>query len=168
MYQIPLNRIVAFAGPYISVIAGGIASWLVARVNIAGVPGLDQSNLQTSIAGGLTFVLVSGLSWAGHSKWLSGHQVQMETDAQVSATAMSLAVTAAPGVDALSANTSGNGNGNGNGFHPEDVPATTEATVVEDATADAVADDDLPTDEEEFASPPTPVPYGAAEPESVS
>jgi len=163
MSKIPLNRIVAFAGPYISVIAGGIASWLVARVNIAGVPGLDQSNLQTSIAGGLTFVLVSGLSWAGHSKWLSGHHVQMEADAQVSATAMSLAVTAAPGVDAMPAN----GNGNGNGFHPEDVPATTEATVVEDATADAVADDDLPTDEEEFASPPTPVPYGAAEPEPV-
>ena len=27
---LPLNRIVAFAGPYLSAVAGGIASWLVA------------------------------------------------------------------------------------------------------------------------------------------
>jgi hypothetical protein len=162
MSNIPLNRVVAFAGPYISVIAGGIASWLVARVNIAGVPGLDQGNLQTSIAGGLTFVLVTGLSWAGHSKWLSGHHVQMETDAHVNATAMSLAVAAAPAASVAV------DNGNSNGFHPEEISAPHEASVVEDTTADAVADADLPTDEEELAAPPPPVAYRPAEPETVS
>ena len=75
---IPLNRVVAFVGPYMSAIAGGIASWLVARVNIAGLPGLDQNNLKTGIAGALTWLLVSGLTWAGHSKWLTGHQIAME------------------------------------------------------------------------------------------
>jgi hypothetical protein len=165
MSNIHFNRVVAFAGPYISVLAGGIASWLVARLNIAGVPGLDQDNLQTSIAGGLTFVLVAGLSWAGHSKWLSGHHIEMETDARVNAAAMSLAATA-PAATSVTAD--GSGNGHGNGFHAEERPVPSEATVVEDATADAVVDADLPTDEEELAAPPTPVAFRPAEPETVS
>ena len=36
---IPLNRVVAFAGPYISVAAGGFATWLVAKVNVVGPLG---------------------------------------------------------------------------------------------------------------------------------
>ena len=59
MTTIPFNRVVAFVGPYMSAIAGGIASWLVARVDIAGLPGLDQNNLKTGIAGALTWLLVS-------------------------------------------------------------------------------------------------------------
>ena len=94
MTGIPLNRVVAFVGPYVSAIAGGIASWMVARVNVAGLPGLDQNNLKTGIAGALTWLLVSGLTWAGHSKWLTGHQIAMEADARVNAAAMGLAVAA--------------------------------------------------------------------------
>ncbi len=156
MYAIPLNRVVAFAGPYLSAIAGGIASWLVARVNIAGVPGLDQNNLKTAIAGGLAWLLVTGLTWAGQSKWLKGHHIQLTADAQRDAAALSVAPAAPapvawPAVEVT-----------GNGFHADALGAVQPA--VEDPDADVVADDDLPSDTEEFASPPTPLTDTAAEP----
>ena len=88
---IPLNRVVAFAGPYISVAAGGFATWLVAKVNVVGLPGLDENNLKTAIAGGITWLLVAGLAWAGHSKWLTGHHIQLEGEARINAAAMTVA-----------------------------------------------------------------------------
>lgn len=83
-----LNRVVAFLGPYISVVAGGIAAWLVARVNVGGIPGLDKANLATEIAAGLTFLLTAGLSWLGHSKWLKGHHIVLQGDAAVAVAAV--------------------------------------------------------------------------------
>ena len=59
LFGIPSNRIVAFAGPYVSALAGGIASWLVARVNIAGLPGLEREQLKTGPPPRLTWLLVS-------------------------------------------------------------------------------------------------------------
>jgi hypothetical protein len=143
MFGIPANRIVAFAGPYMSAAAGGIASWLVARVNIAGVPGLDQNNLKTGIAAGFTWLLVSALTWAGHSKWLTGHQIQMEADARISAAVVSQPAVAPAGV--------------------EPVATLEPAAVFAPPAADAV-DVDLPSDEEEFAAPPSPVPFTVAAP----
>src|SRR5919198_4474139 len=90
----PTNRIVAFLGPYISVVAGGIAAWLVAKVNVAGIPGLDEHNLQTTIASGLTFLIVAAVSWAGHAKWLTGHHIQLQPDGQVTVAAAQGAATA--------------------------------------------------------------------------
>lgn len=78
--RIPINRVVAFIGPYVSVAAGGVAAWLAARVNLAGVPGLDQHNLATEIAAGITFVVTSALVWLGHSKWLKGHHIVLQAD----------------------------------------------------------------------------------------
>jgi hypothetical protein len=172
---IPANRIVAFAGPYFSAVAGGIASWLVAKVNIAGLPGLDENNVRTAIAGGFTWLLVAGLTWAGHSKWLTGHHVQMEADARTNAAAMTLLATSTPTpVPEPTLVTTGNGNGNGNG-HVEDVEAALQTVDVQDPTTDADEDEDsgapsydgLPTDDEELASPPAPAAYTPAEPVSA-
>jgi hypothetical protein len=163
---IPLNRVVAFVGPYMSAIAGGIASWLVARVNIAGLPGLDQNNLKTGIAGALTWLLVSGLTWAGHSKWLTGHQIAMEADARVNAAAIGVAVTApAPAPPAPPVATTINGNG-----HVADAEDAINAMVVEDDATepDEGIDGGLPSDEEELAAPPDPVAYTPDEPVGVS
>jgi hypothetical protein len=174
MSTIPLNRVVAFAGPYFSAAAGGIASWLVAKVNIAGLPGLDQNNVKTAIAGGFTWLLVAGLTWAGHSKWLTGHHIQMEADARTSAAAMTLAATPAPTpVPDTPLVTAGNGNGNG---HVEDAQAALETMDVQDPTTEAGEGEDsappsydgLPTNEEEMAFPPTPAAYTPAEPVSAS
>jgi hypothetical protein len=160
---IPLNRIVAFAGPYLSVIAGGIASWLVAKVNIVGLPGLDENNLKTSIAGALAWLLVAGLTWAGHSKWLAGHHIQMEADARVDAAALT-AASAAPAPPAPSV---AYANGNGNGFHDGDLADVSD--IVEDPYSETMGDDALVSDDEELAAPPPPVNYApATEPELVS
>ena len=170
MTTIPLNRVVAFVGPYISAIAGGIASWLVARVNIAGLPGLDQNNLKTGVAGALTWLLVSGLTWAGHSKWLTGHQIAMEADARVNAAAIGVAVAApaaavAPApAPAIATTTNGNGNG-----HVADAEEAVAMVVEDDATEpDEEMDEGLPSDEEELACPPDPVAYTPDEPVAVS
>lgn len=170
MTTIPLNRVVAFVGPYVSAIAGGIASWLVARVNIAGLPGLDQNNLKTGIAGALTWLLVSGLTWAGHSKWLTGHQIAMEADARVNAAAIGVAVAApapvaAPPAPPVTAAVNGNGNG-----HVEDAEDAVNAIVVKDEATEPYGemDEGLPSDEEELAAPPDPVAYTPDEPVGVS
>ena len=169
MTTIPLNRVVAFAGPYTSAIAGGIASWLVARVNVAGLPGLDQNNLKTGVAGALTWLLVAGLTWAGHSKWLTGHHIAMEADARVNAAAMALAVAppAATVVRVAEPVSPTNGNGNGHVAHAEQA---IDDMVVDDIATDEIpgADEGLPSDEEELAAPPDPVAYTPDEPVGVS
>jgi hypothetical protein len=160
---LPLNRIVAFAGPYLSAVAGGIASWLVAKVNIVGLPGLDENNLKTSIAGGLAWLLVAGLTWAGHSKWLSGHHVQMQADAHLNAAAVT-AASAAPPPPAPSVASS---NGNGNGFHSDEIADVSD--IIEDPYSETMGEEDAVSDDEELAAPPPPVNYApAAEPELVS
>src|ERR1044072_9293169 len=82
---IPDNRVIAFAGPYISLAAGALAAWLVARANVLGVSGLDADNVATDVAAALSFVLVAVLSWLGSAKWLAGHHIEMQGDAIVAA-----------------------------------------------------------------------------------
>src|SRR5262245_1692376 len=85
--KIPLNRIVTFAGPYISILAGGVAAWLIAKLNVLGIPGLDEKNLATWIAAGLTAILTSGLSHLGQMKWLKGHHIELEAETWAAAKA---------------------------------------------------------------------------------
>ncbi|MET0604188.1 MAG: hypothetical protein ABW167_19545 [Baekduia sp.] len=76
LFGIPLNRLVAFAGPYISVVAGGVVAWLIAKANVVGFPGLGTHahELATGITAALTWLLVSVLSHLGQAKWLDGFQ----------------------------------------------------------------------------------------------
>jgi hypothetical protein len=91
---LPLDRVVAFAGPYISVVAGAVASWLVAKANVLGIGGLDETNVATQVAGALTFLVVVVLSWVGQSRWLTGVQIALRSDARVASAA--LAAPSAP------------------------------------------------------------------------
>jgi hypothetical protein len=122
---IPLNRIVAFAGPYLSIAGGGVATWIVAKMNLIGVAGLDQGDLAQKIAAGLTFTLTAVLSWLGHMQWLKGHHQQMAGDAQVQAAALA----AQP-------------------------PRPTEVPPDPAHDALMALDEELPDDDEEFALPP--------------
>lgn len=131
--KIPLNRVVALAGPYVSVAAGAIAAWLIAKVNVTGIPGLDQQNLATQLAAGGTFALTAGLSWLGHSKWLTGHHIELAGEAEVNAAAIT-AAGATPVLD----------------------PSLDDPQPVEDPEVDAVADDELPDDAQELAAPEPP------------
>jgi len=67
--NLPTNRIVAFAGPYIAVVSGGIATWLV---HVLGVFHINQSQAANTVTQGLTFAVTAGVVWLGHQKWLSG------------------------------------------------------------------------------------------------
>lgn len=122
----PLNRIVAFAGPYISLAAGAAATWIVAKANALGIAGLEQSDLAQQIASAIAFTLATVLTWLGQSKWLHGHQIVLAGDAQVQAAALTAPMPAPPTAAGL------------------------------DPEHDALMElgEDLPDDDEEFAAPP--------------
>lgn len=79
---IPLNRVVAFAGPMISTLAGALATLIIAKLNVLGIQGLEQDQTAQQLASALTFVLTAGLTWLGQSKWLRGHQLDMVNQAR--------------------------------------------------------------------------------------
>lgn len=69
--KIPLNRIVAFAGPYIAVASGVIAMWLTTKVHVLGVMH-GQTAVARYVEQVATFALTAILVWASQTKWLSG------------------------------------------------------------------------------------------------
>jgi hypothetical protein len=98
----PLNRIVAFFGPYIAIGSGILASWLLVHIHLLGLFHLQHDGLASAIAQGLTLLLVSLLTWAGQSKWLTGHHIAMTLAAQ-GTTAASTTVAAGEGATVSSA-----------------------------------------------------------------
>lgn len=120
-----LNRVVAFAGPYLSLLAGAAATWIIAKANALGIEGLDQNETAQQIASALSFTLAAGLTWLGQSRWLRGHQIVLAGDAQVQAAALVAAVAPPP-------------------LAPAD-PAHDDLIAL---------GENLPSDEEEFAAPP--------------
>lgn len=72
--QIPVNRWVAFLGPVIAIITGGIADWLVLKVHILGSLGVNHDAIASALAWVLIGGVTAGLTWFGQSSWLRGHQ----------------------------------------------------------------------------------------------
>jgi hypothetical protein len=159
---IPFNRIVAFAGPYISLVAGAVAAALVAKANVLGIDGLAESNVATQVAGGLTFTLVAVLSWLGNAKWLAGHRVAALADARVAAAAFAPAAAAAAAASApappveneLVSDAAIEELLASEPFSPPPIPGPAPALVVDDALAEGavailaptVVDEALPAD----------------------
>lgn len=79
---ISIERVVAFLGPLFSIVAGGVAAWLVARVNLVGVLGLDQAQLASQIAAGLSGLTAAVLTWLGQQQWLKGQHIILQAQAQ--------------------------------------------------------------------------------------
>lgn len=71
MTSVPLNRIVAFVGPFIAVIAGALADWLLARVHVLGT-FRDKQALTSDVSQMLIFIVTTGVVWLGQQKWLQG------------------------------------------------------------------------------------------------
>lgn len=98
----PLNRFITFIKPYLNLVAGAIAAWLVAKANVLGMPGLDQANATTWIAGALAWLATQGATQLGDLKWLKGHHIALAGDTQVQAAAIAAPTPAPPsaaGVD---------------------------------------------------------------------
>jgi hypothetical protein len=89
--RLPLNRIIAFLGPYVAVVAGALASWLLVHVHALGLFKIGHDQLATAIAQGAVFLLTAGLSWAGSSKWLTGHQILLGAAGPAGAPALAAA-----------------------------------------------------------------------------
>lgn len=74
MNKLPINRIVAFAGPYIAILSGAVADWLIVHVHLLSL--FHTTN--TQVAGAITQIAVFGLTailvWLGQHKWLTGWQ----------------------------------------------------------------------------------------------
>lgn len=83
----PPNRLIAFFKPYLNLLAGAIAAWLVAKANVLGIPGLGENGdeLQTRIAALLVWLLTQGAAQLGDLKWLQGHHVEMASQASLNA-----------------------------------------------------------------------------------
>jgi hypothetical protein len=68
----PLNRIVAFAGPYIALLSGAIVDWLFVHLNFLANFHTNESAITTWLTQALVFGLTSLLVWLGQQSWLKG------------------------------------------------------------------------------------------------
>jgi hypothetical protein len=89
----PLNRVVALVGPFIAIVSGAVAAWLLKHF-----PGLkiDQTTLGTTISEGLVFSVAAAGTFAIHHKWLSGWQQYEQSFNQARATAAQIAAKVVP------------------------------------------------------------------------
>jgi hypothetical protein len=96
--QMPLNRFITFVKPYLNLLAGAIAAWLVAKANVLGIPGLGEhgDELQIGIAAVLAWGVTQLATQVGDLKWLKGHHLSMIGDAEVRAAALQAGTVAAP------------------------------------------------------------------------
>lgn len=72
--KFPINRIVAFAGPYVAILSGALADWLVVHVHLLSLFHTSATAITSMLTQGLVFGLTAILVWLGHQKWLSGWQ----------------------------------------------------------------------------------------------
>jgi hypothetical protein len=72
MSNVPLNRIVAFAGPYIAILSGAIVDWLFVHLHFLTNWHTNASSITKWLTQALVFGLTSLLVWLGQQKWLSG------------------------------------------------------------------------------------------------
>ncbi len=70
--KIPINRIVAWVGPFLAIAAGFVATWLFANVQVFGSLGIGHDAVANAIVKAATFAVSAGVVWLGHQKWLSG------------------------------------------------------------------------------------------------
>lgn len=181
----PLNRFITFVKPYINLLAGAIAAWLIAKANVLGISGLGENGneLQTGIAAAMTWALTQGATQLGDLKWIKGHQIDMIDQARVRA---ALLEAHAPAAGVVSAQPEpGDADLPVGETYPPGEKADPYAVVPyavpdpvydeEDSAEDPyLADEDgLVDDDEEFAAPPPdetnmPVQPSQAPPEKVA
>lgn len=70
---LPMNRVVAFLGPYIATASGIVATWATTHMHILATFHVGNDDIAQAITQGLTFLVVTGVTWLGQQKWLEGH-----------------------------------------------------------------------------------------------
>jgi hypothetical protein len=94
----PLNRFITFVKPYVNLLAGAIAAWLIAKANVLGIAGLGEhgNELQVAIAAALAWGVTQLATQLGDLKWLKGHHLTMIGEAELRAAAQQARAVAAP------------------------------------------------------------------------
>jgi hypothetical protein len=72
MSKLPINRIVAFAGPYIAILSGAVVDWLFVHLHFLTNWHTNASSITKWLTQALVFGLTSLLVWLGQQKWLQG------------------------------------------------------------------------------------------------
>jgi hypothetical protein len=70
----PMNKVIAFVGPYIAVASGAIADWLLVHVHLLATFHLSHDSTANAIAQLLIFGVVTLVTYAGQHHWLKGWQ----------------------------------------------------------------------------------------------
>lgn len=70
----PLNKVVAFAGPYVSVLAGIAATWLTVHVHVLSTFHVSKDQTAKAIIEILIFGITALVTYAGQHHWLNGWQ----------------------------------------------------------------------------------------------
>ena len=100
MSNIPVNRVVAFAGPYIAILSGALADWLIVHLHLLSL--FHTTN--TQVAGAITQIAVFGLTailvWLGQHKWLTGWQI-FESQVRAATEPPPVAIGSPPPPDAV-------------------------------------------------------------------
>lgn len=82
--KLPINRIVAFLGPYIAVISGWLANWLIVRVHVLSEFNVHKTTIESVLAQIFVFGVTAILVWLGQHKWLTGwQQYEQQIAAQI-------------------------------------------------------------------------------------
>lgn len=74
LFGFPLNRIVAFVGPYVAAGSGAVATWLLVHVHFLATFHVTHDRVASAIAQAAVFGIVTLVTWLGHQKWLDGWQ----------------------------------------------------------------------------------------------
>lgn len=74
---LPIDRFVAFIGPYIAVAGGAVANWLLVHIHLLGTFHLTSNGFGKDITQVLVFGITAILIWLGHQKWLEGRHILM-------------------------------------------------------------------------------------------
>jgi hypothetical protein len=75
IFGISIDRIVAFVGPYIAILGGIVADWLIAHVHFLAVFHIYGNDVASAFVQLGIFGITAGLIWLGHQKWLSGRHI---------------------------------------------------------------------------------------------
>jgi len=70
----PVNRIVAFLGPYIAIASGVVTDWLLVHVHLLALFHTTHEQIASTITQVVVFGLTALLVWLGQQKWLEGWQ----------------------------------------------------------------------------------------------
>ena len=71
----PTNRIVAFLGPYISVVSATVATWLIAHLHVGSILDVTQNQVASAISQAVIFLVTAGLTYLGQQQWMKGHHI---------------------------------------------------------------------------------------------